>query len=63
MRSPLWLPGSFMAESKLNLSGLWLGSYSYPAGFGPTTPFLASLSDQDGSLSGTIVEPNTIAPS
>ena len=44
----------------INLSGLWLGSFSYPAGEGPVTPFLASLEDHDGSLSGSIVEPNTI---
>ncbi len=44
----------------INLSGLWLGSFSYPAGQGPLTPFLASLEDNDGSLSGSIVEPNTI---
>ena len=44
----------------INLSGLWLGSFSYPAGEGPATPFLASLEDDDGSLSGSIVEPNTI---
>ncbi len=47
----------------INLSGLWLGSYSYPSGLGPTTPFLASLSDESGSLSGTIIEPNTIGRS
>ena len=45
---------------RINLSGLWLGSYSYPSGQGPTTPFLASLQDHEGSLSGTIIEPNTI---
>lgn len=47
----------------INLSGLWLGSYSYPSGLGPTTPFLASLTDDGGSLSGTILEPNTIGRS
>jgi hypothetical protein len=44
----------------INLSGLWLGSFSYPAGHGPLTPFLASIEDDEGSLSGSIVEPNTI---
>ena len=43
-----------------NLSGLWLGSFSYPAGEGPLTPFLASLEDDGGSLRGTTIEPNTI---
>jgi len=52
-----------MAEQRINLSGLWLGSYSYPSGLGPTTPFLASLQDHDGALSGTILEPNTIGRS
>ena len=43
-----------------NLSGLWMGSFSYTSGLGPRTPFLASLTDNGGSLSGTIVEPNTV---
>jgi hypothetical protein len=46
-----------------NLSGLWLGSFAYPGGEGPTTPFLASLTDDEGALRGTIVEPNTIGRS
>ena len=37
-----------------------MGSFSYPAGQGPTTPFLAKLEDQDGSLSGSMIEPNTV---
>lgn|GEM_PF-1396119 len=45
-----------------NLSGLWLGSFSYPAGAGPTTPFLAKLIDSGGSLSGEIAEPNVFGP-
>ena len=40
-----------------------MGSFSYPSGGGPTTPFLARLEDHDGSLSGTTIEPNTIGPS
>ncbi|HEX8533020.1 MAG TPA: hypothetical protein VF662_02540 [Allosphingosinicella sp.] len=52
-----------MAEQRINLSGLWLGSYSYPNGLGPTTPFLATLQDHDGALSGSIVEPNTVGRS
>jgi hypothetical protein len=50
-------------SSSNNLSGLWLGSFSYPSGLGPTTPFLASLTDNDGILSGTVVEPNTVGRS
>lgn len=49
-----------MTRPNLNLSGLWLGSFAYPAGQGPTTPFLARIEDHDGSLGGTIIEPNTI---
>lgn len=52
-----------MAEERINLSGLWLGSFSYPSGLGPTTPFLARLEDHEGSLSGSIIEPNTIGAS
>jgi hypothetical protein len=52
-----------MPEEPLNLSGLWMGSFSYPAGQGPTTPFLAKIEDHDGSLSGSIMEPNTIGRS
>ena len=48
---------------KTNLSGLWIGSYSYPGGAGPTTPFLASLEDHGGTLRGTILEPNTMGRS
>jgi hypothetical protein len=51
--------GPAVAE-QINLSGLWLGSYSYPAGVGPTTPFMAKLVDAGGSLSGEMVEPNTM---
>jgi len=47
----------------LNISGLWMGSYSYPSTAGPTTPFLAKIEDHDGALSGSIIEPNTIGPS
>jgi hypothetical protein len=37
-----------------------MGSYSYPSGLGPTTPFLAKLEDDGGSLSGSTIEPNTM---
>ncbi|MDP8993769.1 MAG: hypothetical protein M3N07_02120 [Pseudomonadota bacterium] len=46
-----------------NLSGLWLGSFSYPAGEGPTTPFMARIEDCGGSLSGSTIEPNTVGTS
>ncbi len=50
-------------SKSINLSGLWMGSFAYPGGTGPTTPFLASLVDNDGSLTGTTIEPNTIGRS
>ena len=50
-------------RSEANISGLWMGSYSYPSGAGPTTPFLASIEDHDGSLTGSIMEPNTMGAS
>ena len=49
-----------MPGQRINLSGLWMGSYSYPRGEGPTTPFLARMEDHEGRLGGTIMEPNTI---
>jgi hypothetical protein len=48
---------------RIDLSGLWLGSFSYPNGEGPTTPFMAKLIDAGGSLSGETVEPNTVGRS
>ncbi len=50
-----------MAKAEINLSGLWMGSFAYPGGVGPTTPFLARLEDQDGRFVGTIIEPDYIA--
>jgi hypothetical protein len=52
-----------MVGKSLNISGLWMGSYSYPSGRAPTTPFLARIEDDGGALSGTIIEPNTMGPS
>jgi len=48
------------AVGALNLSGLWMGSYSYLGGAGPTTPFIAKIVDDSGALSGEVVEPNTV---
>jgi hypothetical protein len=45
-----------------DLTGLWTGSFAYPGGQGPATPFLARIEDHDGDLSGTTIEPNTILP-
>ena len=47
-----------------DLSGLWLGSYSYPIGLAPTVPFLARIEENGGSLAGSTVEPDMVgAPS
>jgi len=48
-------------SKRLNLSGLWMGSYAYA--FGGAVPFLAKIEDRDGALSGTIIEPNTMGDS
>ena len=47
--------------AKANISGLWMGSYSYP--FGAAVPFLAKIEDAGGALSGSIIEPNTMGVS
>ena len=47
-------------EGADNLSGLWMGSFAYPGGAGPTTPFLARIEDHDGRLAGTTIEPDNI---
>jgi hypothetical protein len=40
-----------------------MGSFAYPSNLGPTTPFLARLVDEDGKLSGDIMEANTVGAS
>ncbi len=45
-----------------NISGEWHGTYRYPAGLGPDTPFLASVIDNGGDLTGTIIEPDECRP-
>jgi len=49
-----------MSGNRLDMTGLWHGTFAYPAFQRPTTPFVAQISDDDGVLSGTIMEPNTI---
>lgn len=41
-----------------DLTGQWHGTYAYPRGLGPATPFLANIIELDGSFSGTIIEPD-----
>ena len=41
----------------LDLSGKWDGVFTYPETAGPTTPFLAEISEEAGVLFGTTIEP------
>lgn len=41
-----------------DLTGEWQGTYSYPAKRGPVTPFIATIEDLGGHLSGCIIEPD-----
>lgn len=43
-----------------NLTGFWVGRYSYDGGIGDAVQFLVLLDEQGGALSGTISEPNSI---
>ena len=45
------------APPDLDLSGRWTGMFNYPEPF-PPVAFEAELRDQDGSISGTISEPD-----
>lgn len=47
-----------MSSHRLDLTGVWEGTYFYPNCIGPTTPFVAKLADENGRLSGTTMEPN-----
>ena len=40
------------------MSGEWHGTYTYPGNLGPATPFMVSIADIGGSLSGRIIEPD-----
>ena len=53
-----------MGNASVNLTGRWDGVFSYPdvPEAGPTTPFLATLSDSNGVLSGEVIEPNEYHP-
>lgn len=42
------------------LSGAWNGVYRYPGGVLPETVFVAVLSETDGMLSGTTLEPDVL---
>lgn len=49
-----------MSADRHDMTGLWHGTFAYPAYQGPTTPFVARIHESGGQLSGTIMEPNTI---
>jgi hypothetical protein len=49
-----------MSGDRYDMSGLWEGAFAYPAYRGPTTPFVASIEESEGTLTGTIMEPNTM---
>ena len=49
-----------MSDDRYDMSGLWEGAFAYPAYQGPTTPFVASIEESEGTLTGTIMEPNTM---
>lgn len=51
-----------MSRDRLDMTGLWHGTFVYPAFAGPTTPFVANIADDGGSLSGGIIEPNLQGP-
>jgi hypothetical protein len=46
-----------------NLTGFWSGRYWYDELGEPTVPFMLNLSDDHGSLSGEVSEPNTVGTS
>lgn len=45
-----------MSSGAFNLTGQWTGDFAYPAGAGPTTPFVAAIEDRAGHLSGIVSE-------
>ena len=49
-----------MSANGMDVTGRWDGTFAYPAGIGPATPFVAELAEAAGAISGTIAEPNTM---
>lgn len=45
----------------IDLNGLWTGSYGYPGGLKQHVSFTAWVDDENGTIGGTILEPNTFA--
>lgn len=46
-----------MSGERLDMTGLWHGTYTYPDYVRETMPFAANIADAGGRLSGTIIEP------
>lgn len=58
-----------MTDTTLDLTGRWTGVYFYPHDHAenandnlPATPFTAELSDIDGHVTGSTVEPDMMGP-
>lgn len=51
-----------MSEENESLSGFWSGVYDYPDSFDEAVPFNVILTDEAGTLTGEIIEPNTFSP-
>ena len=52
-----------MTANPMDVSGRWDGTFAYPSGVGPATPFVAELAESAGAISGTVAEPNTMGGS
>lgn len=52
-----------MRARNKDLTGFWVGRFSYDGLAGEAVQFLANLSDKHGALSGTISEPNSMGRS
>jgi hypothetical protein len=50
-----------MRKGALSVTGRWEGHFAYAGGMLRPNPFLAEIRDEAGHLSGTTVEPNTMA--
>ena len=48
-------------EQNKNLTGVWTGVFDYDSNWGEATPFNAIITEENGVISGEIIEPNTVA--
>lgn len=48
-----------MDSKRLSLTGPWMGRYNYVSMVQPPVAFNATFDDDDGNISGEIIEPNT----